>query len=76
MIIKELTNLQKELEQKDLIIKELTNNARASDISNSKVLTHCSFLYNVLVLNQNAVSTHYLDNRGFLTWKTLSEGIT
>lgn len=72
----DIYNLNKELEDKDITIKELATIARASDIASSKVLTlnsfqYVFFFYEGLVLD--VVSTHSLDNRGFRTWKTQSE---
>lgn len=71
----DIDNLHKELEDKDITIKELATIARASDIASSKVLTLNSFqyvlFYKGLVLD--VVSTHSLDNREFRTWKTQSE---
>lgn len=71
----DIDNLHKELEDKDITIKELATIAHASDIASSKVLTLNSFqyvlFYKGLVLD--VVSTHSLDNREFRTWKTQSE---
>ena len=41
----DIYNLHKELEDKDITIKELATIARASDIASSKVLTLNSFQY-------------------------------